>query len=137
MPQFYLLSVLATTVAGLTLAGDYLGERIPALASFKNLRANRGGQIGVGIVSAVVGIFKLIIRSPGESVVFAGDLLPGLFGILLGVLLLAESFRKEVEARGESVDKIARTVLTYRVPLGIAGVITGLLHFLAPGVVIL
>ena len=35
MAQFYFLSILSNIVAGLTLAGDYLGEKIPFLASFR------------------------------------------------------------------------------------------------------
>ncbi len=137
MAQFYLLSVLSNMVAGLTLAGDYLGEKIPFLASFKNLRANRPATVTIAIVTAIIGLIKLIVLSPGETVPVVGDLLPALTGIGLGGILLVEAFRQKVESQGESLKKISTAVLTYRVPVGIAGVVIALVHFLFPGVVIL
>jgi hypothetical protein len=126
MAQIYLLSVVANIVAGFTLAGDYLGERASLLASFKNLRDNRGAMIG---------------RSPGERVPVAGDLLPALAGIALGLLLLFESRgargASEQPAEERQVEKVARSVLTYRVPVGLIGAGLGFLHFLLPGVLLL
>ena len=61
MAQFYFLSILSNIVAGLTLAGDYLGEKIPFLASFKNLRANRPATVTIAIVTAIIGLIKLIV----------------------------------------------------------------------------
>ncbi|HVO40378.1 MAG TPA: hypothetical protein VMV03_15205 [Spirochaetia bacterium] len=137
MAQFYLLSILANIVAGLTLAGDYLGEKMPFLASFKNLRSNRAAQIVIALIAVVVGVIKLIVLSPGETVPVVGDILPALTGIVLGGILLIEAFRSTVDSRGESIQKISKTVLTYRVPVGIAGVAIALVHFLFPGAVIL
>jgi hypothetical protein len=137
MPQLYLLSILANIVAGLTLAGDYLGERFAFLASFKNLRENRPAQIIVALFSVVVGLLKLIILSPGETVPVAGDLLPALAGIVVGGTLLIEAFRQKVASSGEKIEKLSKAVLSYRVPVGIAGVCIALLHFLFPGAVIL
>jgi len=137
MAQFYLLSVLANMIAGLTLAGDYLGERLPFLASFKNLRANKAAQTIIAVLAVAVGIVKLIVLSPGENIPVVGDILPALTGILLGALLLVEAYRPTVESRGESLEKLSRTVLTYRVPVGIAGVVIALVHFLFPAAVVL
>lgn len=137
MAQFYLLSVLANIVAGLTLAGDYLGEKLPFLASFKNLRANKAAQTVVAIVAVIIGVIKLIVLSPGESVPVVGDLLPALTGIILGGILLIEAYRPTVDKQGENIQKISKTVLTYRVPVGIAGVVIAFLHFLFPGALIL
>jgi hypothetical protein len=137
MAQFYLLSILANIVAGLTLAGDYLGEKMPFLSSFKNLRDNKNAAIGIGAAAALIGLIKLFVPSPGEIVPVAGDLLPAVTGMLLGGLLLVEAFRQKVEGKGEHLEKISQAVLTYRVPLGIAGVAVAILHFLLPGAPIL
>ena len=137
MAQFYLLSIFANIVAGLTLAGDYLGDRIAFLSSFKSLRENRTAQIVIGIVTAVIGVTKWFVRSPGEGLIFVGDLLPGLAGVILGGILLVEAFRTHIETRGEKVTTLSKAVLSYRVPVGIAGVAIALLHFLFPGAVIL
>jgi MFS family permease len=141
MAQIYLLSVVANIVAGFTLAGDYLGERASLLASFKNLRDNRGAMIGTAIGTLILGVLSLIIRSPGERVPVAGDLLPALAGIALGLLLLFESRgargASEQPAEERQVEKVARSVLTYRVPVGLIGAGLGFLHFLLPGVLVL
>ncbi len=137
MAQFYLLSVLANIVAGLTLAGDFLGEKVPFLASFKNLRANKAAQTVIALVSIVIGVIKLIVLSPGEFVPVVGDILPALTGIVLGGILVIEAFRPSVESRGESLQKISKAVLSYRVPVGIFGAAVGIVHFLFPGVIVL
>ena len=137
MAQFYFLSILSNIVAGLTLAGDYLGEKIPFLASFKNLRANRPATVTIGVVTVIIGVIKLIVLSPGEHLPVIGDILPALTGIVVGGILLVEAFREKVESQGESLKKISSTVLTYRVPVGIAGVVIAILHFLFPGVPVL
>ncbi|HVP20185.1 MAG TPA: hypothetical protein VMU36_14455 [Spirochaetia bacterium] len=137
MAQFYLLSVLSNMIAGLTLAGEYLGEKIPFLASFKNLRANRHAQVIIALVTVVTGIIKLIVLSPSETIPVVGDILPALTGIVVGAILLVESFRTAVESKGEQLKKISTTVLTYRVPVGIAAVVIAIPHFLFPGVPVL
>lgn len=137
MNQFYLLSVLANLVAGLTLAGDYLGDRMKFLATFKTLRENRSGQLGVGLVALAVGVITLIVRAPGDTIPVMGDVLPSLAGIAMGLALLVEAFRKRVEDHGPQGEAVTKTVLTYRVPAGIAGVAIALLHFLFPAAVIL
>jgi hypothetical protein len=137
MAQFYLLSFLANIIAGLTLAGDFLGEKIPFLSSFKNLRDDRNAEIGIGAASAIIGFIKFFVLSPGETVPIAGDLLPALTGIVLGAVLLAEAFRQKVKSKAEQLEKISQAVLSYRVPLGIVGVVVAFLHFLLPGAPVL
>ncbi len=137
MTQFYLLSVLGNLVAGLTLAGDYLGDRMKLLATFKNLRENRSGQMSVGLVALAVGVITLFVRAPGDTVPVIGDLLPSLAGIAMGLALLVEAFRQKVEDRGPQGEAISKAVLTYRVPAGIVGVAVALVHFLFPAAVLL
>jgi hypothetical protein len=137
MAQFYLLSVFANIVAGLTLAGDYLGERVAFLASFKNLRGNRAAQIVIGVIALCVGVITLFVRAPGDTVPIVGDLLPSLAGIAMGLTLLVESFRQQVDSRGPQAEKLSKALMSYRVPAGIAGVSIAVLHFLFPAAVIL
>lgn len=140
MAQFYLLSVLANAVAGLVLAGGVLADRVPFLAGFAKLYAGRTAQAILGGVTLAIGVIKLFVGSPGELVPVAGDILPALVGIVLGGVLLVETFRPGSEAQAEKyarVKEISKAVLSYRVPLGIAGVVVALAHFLFPSVVIL
>jgi hypothetical protein len=143
MPQFYLLSVVSTIVAGLALSSDYLGTKSEFFGSFRFLRQNRTIQVATGLVTALGGVLQLIFRSPGERVIIAGDLLPAAAGIILGVILIGEAFRQFPKAEGgsekveKSVEKVTQAVMPYRVPVGIAGVVVGLIHFIFPGVLFL
>ena len=143
MPQFYLLSVVSTVVAGLALSSDYLGKKSEFFASFRYLRQSRGVQMTAGLITAVIGVCKLIFRSPGETIVVAGDLLPAAVGIIIGVILIGEAFRQHPKAEGEnekveqSVQKVTAAIMPYRVPVGIAGAVVGLLHFLFPRILFL
>ncbi len=137
MAQFYFLSVVANLLAGLTLAGDFLGERIPFLRPFKDLRARKGAQVTIGISALVVGVIKLFLLSPGEHILILGDFLPAATGIIIGTILLAEVNQARVEQARESIRKISKTALTYRVPVGIAGIVVALLHFLFPSLAVL
>ena len=137
MLQFYLLSVIANLVASLTLAGDYFGEKMPFLKSFKEARENRGARVAIGVTVLVVGIIKLFVLAPGEHIIILGDFLPAITGMVIGAVLLAEINQGKVEQAGESIRKLSRTALTYRVPLGIAGIVVAILHFLFPGMMIL
>lgn len=137
MAQFYLLSVVANFIAGITLASEYVMRRLPAFPGLGRFRTSRGAEIALGVVTAVVGVLKLVFRSPGEDIPVAGDLLPGIVGIALGAVLYIDANRKEAEAIDESTTVAKPTLLSYRVPIGIAGAVVALLHFVIPGVVIL
>jgi hypothetical protein len=146
MPQFYLLSVVSTVVAGLALSSEYLGKKGDFFASFRFLRRSRSIQITTGLITAVIGVLKLIFRSPGERVVVVGDLLPAAVGIILGIILIGEAFRQhpktepeipETEPVEKSVEKVTKAIMPYRVPVGIAGIVVGLLHFLFPRILFL
>jgi hypothetical protein len=143
MPQFYLLSVVSTIVAGLALSSDYLKTKSDFFGSFRFLQKNRSIQIITGLVTAVIGILKLILRSPGEDIVVVGDLLPAVAGIILGVILIGEAFRqhpkegKDQEKVGKSVEKVTKGIAPYRIPVGIAGAVIGLVHFLFPQILFL
>jgi hypothetical protein len=137
MAQFYLLSVFTNIAAGMTIAGDYLGDRIALLSSFKNLQRSRIAQILVGSAAFIVGVMTFIIRAPGDTVAVVGDFLPSVAGIAQGALLLIAGFRNRIAAVSAPAENLSKQALTYKVPVGIVGVAVGLLHFLFPAAVIL
>jgi hypothetical protein len=137
MSQFYLLSIVSLILTGLVLSGDWLGARVPALATFRAWLENRGAAIALGLATAVIGLCKLVIRAPGDTVAVAGDLLPAVTGIVIGATLFFEALLRKPATHERPVDKYAKAVLSYRVPLGIAGMVVALLHFLFPAWVIL
>jgi len=135
MAQLYFLSVGALLFTGLLLAAQYLSTRFAALEPIADLAENRSVVITVGIVTLVVGFLKLFVRAPLDSVVFAGDLLPALVGIVTGALLILTRVQG-----GETVSRakeVADNVLNYRTVIGVGTIVVGLLHFLFPAAAIL
>ncbi len=132
-----MLSILSLLGAGLILSSDYLVERMEWLSGLKDLAQQRNIRIGVGIAAGVVGILKLIVRSPGETVPVAGDLLPALAGIALGGLLLVDTLRVPRDDEPVAVDKVTKAVMPYRTPIGIGGIVVAVVHFLLPALTIL
>jgi hypothetical protein len=137
MSQLYLLSIVSTVLTGFVLSGDYLGARVPALATFRAWLENRGAAIVLGLATAAIGFLKLIVRAPGDTVPVAGDLLPAIAGLAVGVALFFEALLRKPATPERPVERYAKAVLSYRIPLGILGVAAALLHFLFPSAVIL
>jgi len=137
MSQLYLLSIVSTVLTGFVLSGDYLGARVPALATFRAWLENRGAAIVLGLATAAIGFLKLIVRAPGDTVPVAGDLLPAIAGLAVGAALFLEALLRKPATPERPVERYAKAVLTYRIPLGILGVAAALLHFLFPSAVIL
>jgi len=137
MSQLYLLSIVSTVLTGFVLSGDYLGARVPALATFRAWLENRGAAIVLGLATAAIGFLKLIVRAPGDTVPVAGDLLPAIAGLAVGAALFFEALLRKPATPERPVERYAKAVLSYRIPLGILGVAAALLHFLFPSAVIL
>jgi hypothetical protein len=129
MLQFYFLSIFANILASLTLMSDYLAEKFEAFLPFKELFARKNVKTTIGIAAFVVGFLKLLL--PVQTVV-VGDLLPALAGLAMGAGLILGILRERANVSAETVDNLEKTVMTYRVPLGIAGLVISALHFLLP-----
>jgi hypothetical protein len=137
MTQFYFLSIVFNILVGLVLLSEYLGDKFEFFAPFKNILLKTGPRTVIGIVSVLVGIFKLIVMSPGETVVVAGDLLPAITGIGIGGIVLFDFLRQKMKLSNSSVDAAMNAVTTYHIPLGVLAIVVAIIHFLVPGVVIL
>ena len=137
MVQIYFLTIAVTLLSGIVLSADLLGQKLPFFEVFKDFRDTKKSAVPLGLVTAIIGLLKLILRSPGEAVPVAGDLLPALTAISLGIALIGEAFPKETK-NGEEVTTTPRwPLLAYRNTIGITGMVVALMHFILPGVVIL
>ncbi len=137
MLQFYFLSVLCTFLSATTLIVGELSGKLTSLAPLKDLLGNRGSKITLGFSSLIVGVVKFIARAPFDTVAVVGDFLPALVGIGLGLALLTDFFKERVADSSEVVEKAEQLASVYRIPLGVVGMITAVLHFLFPATVIL
>ena len=68
---------------------------------------------------------------------FAGDFLQALAGLSMGAALLFDVYKDRTKLSEETITNIEKSVLTYRVPLGLGGLAISLLHFLLPGALFL
>ena len=139
MAQFYFLSIIFNLFAGVALMGDRLGDRFENLAPLKEFFGKRGVRMGLGLLTVLVGIFKIFIRAPKDTVPVAGDLLPIIAGIGAGTLLLLEAYRASARPDGGEEAAGTKKISTqmYRVPVGIFALATAVAHFLFAGAVIL
>jgi len=136
MAQLYLLSVLTLIAGGALAASDFLGAKIGSLSALPDLAERRTLMLTVGILTAVVGVVKLFLRAPADTVPVAGDLLPAIAGIATGGVIVLGQTRRTPTGE-ELTGPPARSFVDYRNPIGLAGMLTGFLHFLFAGAVIL
>ena len=137
-----MLSVLSLAYSGLQLSGEFVVRRLPRLSELATPVESKTARTAIGLVAGVVGILKLIFRAPGDTVAFAGDLLPALSGIVLGGLILAETLRRTESpssADAPSAGPQDRALISspYRTTIGFAGIAVAIVHFLLPSIVIL
>jgi hypothetical protein len=134
MLQFYLLSVVANALAGTALLMATQGQKTPNLREFFQRQYVR---LSVGGVAIAVGVLKIFVRAPFDTVPVAGDLLPALMGIAIGLALLAESWTGRGQQAADVQQKVSNLANFYRLPLGFAALAVSVVHFLVPGAVIL
>lgn len=133
MLQFYFLSVSTLVIGSLSLM--FAGSE-ESSHSFRRFMAARTVRISVGAVAILVGVVKLFVRAPLDTVVLAGDLLPAAAGIAIGLALLSDALAGR-EVNEERLKKVKAISRFYRLPLSIVGLAAALAHFFVPSAVIL
>jgi hypothetical protein len=137
MAQFYFLSVATLLVGGMLAASGFITRRVPALNGVAEIAEHQTAMMTVGIITALVGVVKFFVRAPGDTVPVAGDLLPAIAGIALGVVLITSATKRAPITEADFSRPPKPSLVTYRDPIGLAAMVVGLLHFLVPGAVIL
>ena len=134
MFQIYLLTVLVTILAGLTLAGTFLAEKLKfnALNAYTNFASNKIYRIILGIANILVAIINIFPAYKGNTVFF-GELIPTLVGLGIGILLISEvvSNHGDTDVDGKTSDiakKVWNSSKPYHIFVGLTAIITGLLH---------
>lgn len=133
MVQIYFLSILLNLLGGFGLASETMVERISGFRIFTEFFEGRKTlKLVVGILSFIVGILKLL---SSMDVTVAGDLLPALCNIAVGISLTLDYYkdRSEVGSSEKVNDFFARNSSF----IGVAAVIFGVIHFFIPRVLLL
>jgi hypothetical protein len=130
MYQIYLLSVLTNVLAGVALSVGGMDEKLHLSSVFnRELMQNDGFRLGLGIVTFVVGFFKLLSVSEGDVPV-VGDILPAISGLVLGLILLLQYYRGRSNVSSPFVDTIDNIFGKNSAVFGTVGILIGVLHFL-------
>lgn len=140
MLQVYFLSVLFLIVGGVSLLTQSLGK---GFTTIKNFFGRRFVKSLLGTISLFVGVLKLFIRAPFDTVAVAGDLLPAVIGIILGFALIFDPYITEKAAEKSSETssaasakqvkeptKLNKIAAQIRVPLSVVAIATGILHLI-------
>jgi hypothetical protein len=134
MIQFYFLSVFLNALAGYALAsGEEQGE-LETKGGFPLY--DETVRLVLGILCIVTGLLKLL--SPAEGgLPILGDFIPAAAGFLAGFFLVLEYYRRHATVESEQADRLYEGFSRNRKLLGFAVVISAVVHFLFPGVLLL
>ena len=136
MVQIYFLSILLNLLGGFGLASETMVERISGLRIFSDFFEGRSTlKIVVGILSFIVGILKLL---SSMDVTVAGDLLPALCNIAVGITLTLDYYKDRTD-RSEpgSSEKLNDFFARNGSFIGVVAVVFGVIHFFIPRVLLL
>ena len=152
MIQFYVLSIVFNILGGLALCAELPARTGPAFEGLRAFLRDRTVRLVLGILAIVTGGLKFVTSMRGDIPV-VGDFLPALAGIAVGGTLLVELYSVKAP-NGQGEDKVAgasaelpaalrtapgleRFLIANKVPIGLAAMAAGLLHFLFPMVIFL
>ncbi len=137
MYQVYLLSVVTLVLASVSVGYEALDERLRISSLLSRESFTRSGfQLGLGIVTALVGLFQLLFVHENQMVIL-GNLVPGGAGLVLGFTLLLLFYKARATVESAFVERMDRTFLHNAAPISYLGLVIATLHFLFHGVLFL
>ncbi|MDR0513326.1 MAG: hypothetical protein LBG93_09575 [Treponema sp.] len=135
MLQFYFLSIALNALAGYILISG--SEEGPLVFRSGFSLNDETFKLVVGVVSSLVGLMKILSVVEGDVPVI-GDLLPAVAGILAGFTLIFEYYRSRTSLETtDHVAKIDRLLAANKKVIGVAAIVSAVLHFLFPRVLLL
>ncbi len=144
MAQFYFLSILLNVLCGLVLvfganhalpdSGDEAQSKSFA-DGFKGLD-DKTFRLVIGVLGAFVGLLKFLSVYRNDIPVI-GDLFPALCGICGGAALLVEFYITTTTEDSMLPDWVRIVFVENRKYIGVACMISGVLHFILPQVPVL
>ena len=135
MLQFYFLAIALNALAGyILIAGDEFG-----VLEFKSSFSLKDEtlRLVLGVLSMVTGLLKILSPIDGDIPV-VGDLLPALSCLLSGFVLTFEYYRDRSSiSASDRTEKINNLLIRNKKIVGVISIITAVLHFLFPKVLLL
>jgi hypothetical protein len=135
MVQFYFLSILFNAAGGFILFTNGGGETSIPESEIRFSLQNETFKLILGILTVVVGLFKLLSPLEGDIPV-VGDLIPAAAGLITGFILLFDYYRgRSFFEDGDA--KMTRIITVNRKWIGFAAMAAAVLHFIFPRVLLL
>jgi hypothetical protein len=127
MIQVYFLSILCNALSGFVLLS---GSPETGIVS-KDLFKNPSFRFVLGIVTAVIGLLKLLSVVPGNYPV-VGDIVPAAGGLAAGAMLIYEFYKEHATLTSPSVERVSAFVSARQRIIAGVSIATAVLHFLFP-----
>ncbi len=135
--QIYFLVVLTDILSGLILSGSFLEGKINEFATCNAFLQKPKFKLILGILTSLTALFTLLLKITPADIVFVGDLLPGLYGLLAGAYLIMSFFYSSLEETRSWMKSFVDLMEDQGHIVGLAGILIGIIHFLVPSAVIL
>lgn len=130
MYQIYFLSIITMLLSGVTLAFDRLDERIKIGSVFSEVTFKSiGFKLGLGMVTAFVGVFQFLTVAPGDVRV-VGDLIPAIAGIVAGTILVLQYYQEKSTVESKLIETLDRVFVQNAANIGMLVLLVALSHFL-------
>lgn len=130
MYQVYLLSVVTLILASVSLGFQQLEERLHVGSFFNaDLMTNQGFRFGLGVVTALVGLFQFLSVHPDDTIIL-GNLVPAAAGMVLGGTLVFGYYREKSTVESAFTDRLDRIFLQNATNFSYLGLLIAVLHFL-------
>jgi hypothetical protein len=126
MPQIYFFSILCNALSGFVLLTDGLEDDGDGGGFFKN----QTFRLCLGAITALTGLLKLLSVMPGNYPI-VGDIVPALGGLTAGAALLYEFYKAHATTGGLDAG-LSLFFNTHKKAVGIAVIVSALLHFFFP-----
>ena len=139
MIQFYLLSVMLNVLSGYALAARRDESPSAIVRGARLVIADKGLRMALAVLSIAVGVLKLFFALRGDIPVI-GDFLPATAGIVVGSALfldVSDEERLPFMKQGSLAAVVEKFLVSYKISIGYAGMLAGLIHFLFPMVLFL
>lgn len=136
MLQFYLLSILLNCVAGFILISNKTPQAENESLETKSILKDKTFKLVIGIMCCFSALVKLLTSFPG-AVPILGDLIPSVAGLLGGASLLIEYYITQSPSEAKLNPKLETIFIANKKYIGILCILSALLHFLFPKVILL
>ena len=136
MLQFYFLSILLNFIAGYILFTNKTSQTENESLETKSIFKDKTFKLVIGILCCFTALVKLLTSFPG-AVPILGDLIPSVAGLLGGASLLIEYYITQSPSEAKLNPKLETIFIANKKYIGILCILSALLHFLFPKVILL